>query len=337
MNDISNIYIINLDKDKDRLQNIKEQCNKQNLKEPIRIAGVYGKKLTYKERNEAASYMYSKIGSKSAIGCAMSHIKAWKTMVDNGDKNAIFLEDDAVLNSKFKEYFEKIYPTIPKDFNIVYLGCTVGCNINKKFNFEYPIIKLLIGKDYAKEVKKINNHVYVPSLPLALHGYLLSLEGAKYLLDKIKEDKITFHIDAQILKYIKDIPSYAINPELVKQSYKSNTTSNNVSSVYPCIINNMLEGKDEHDEPYNYKLTIDSHSIFDYGINTYTYLSLIIGLILGLSKINYSSILKVFIIFHIIEYLNKTYSAATFIKHTFVTYLLIYIGWTIGINFKTMF
>lgn len=326
---MDNIYIINLDKDTDRLKKTIKQCEKiKSINQPIRISGIYGKHLSKRELNNFVSPLYSKIGSSSAIGCSLSHIKAWKSMLKNNDDTALFLEDDVTINNNFMEYFSKIYPSIPKDYYIIYLGCTVGCSINKKYDIDYPISKILLGSNkYSKKVIKINDNVYTPSLPLALHGYILSKKGAEYLIKCIEKDKINSHIDAQIIKYIYDVPSYAIDPELIKQEDVDINTSNNINNQYPYIINNLLNFKDSHSIPFNYKLSIGHYEIFGQSINTYTYIIFIIGIIFY--KTPYKNILSVFILFHIIELYMSKYPINIFIKNSLSSLLTFSISYTI--------
>jgi len=342
INKIDNIYIINLKKDKDRLKSILKEVKKITDTDPIRIEGVYGKFLSQKELDSNCNYIYSKIGYRSAIGCSMSHIKAWKRMVKNKDKFALFLEDDAVINNNFKALFDNI--DIPDDFYIIYLGCTMGCNIDKNYSLTFPIIKSTLGTGITKKVKKINDNVFIPSLPLALHGYLLSNKGAKYLLKNMKKDKINGHIDAQILKYIYNVPTYAIDPQLIKQKDINISSSNNIKNTYPYLLTSLLSQRDENGIPLNYKLTIGSYDIFGYTINSITSFFVGIGVILGILskktkiKITETIINISFLIFSLLEFLiiyknlNQE-KFKSFLLNSVVSYCILIISYRITILF----
>lgn len=330
MKGIDNVYLINLDKDKDRLKSVLKECKKVG-KRPIRVPGIQGSKLTEKElKDNTSNYLFSVAGSKSAIGCAMSHIKAWETMIKNGDDSALFLEDDVVIDNNFKEKFSNIFKSVPKDYGIFYMGCSVGCNPLKKYAFEYSIVNLLL-KGYVKTVKAISNNVYIPALPLTAHGYILSKRGAKHLLNRVKKDKIYGHIDVQIVKYIYDIPSYAATPELIKQGNVDINTSNNSGTVnYPVIINKLLDNKDEHGVPTNYKLNIHVLDIGGVGVNGYLITTVIIGMIAGFIQINPTILFTTFIGLNIIEYYKADYNINEFMKHFSVYYIALYSSYMIS-------
>lgn len=300
MKHIDNIYIINLDKDTKRLQTTLSECKKisKHLK-PIRINGIYGKNLKTTDLIDKVSPVYSAIGLKSAIGCAMSHIKAWETLVENNDNSALFLEDDVVIDNNFIKKFNEL--KIPDDYYIVYLGCTGGCDIKKEYSLEYPIIKLFMGNGYSKKVVKINENIFSPSLPLALHGYILSRKGAEYLLNEVKKDKINSHIDAQILKYIYNVPSYSVSPQLIYQQNVELNTSNNISSNFPILINKFLSGNDKYNVPMNYKINIGLFQIGEYIVNGITFIMIFIGIMLGLTKVPIKYILIGIVVFFLLE------------------------------------
>jgi GR25 family glycosyltransferase involved in LPS biosynthesis len=261
-----------------------------------RIRGVEGKNCN--ELLEYQSSVYKNIMPSGAFGCGMSHIKAWETLVKNGDSYSLILEDDVILHKNFSEKFNKVKSKIPDDFYICYLGCHIGCNVSKKYELDYSVLSLFSQK-FKKRVIKINDDVFVPSLPLATHAYILSNKGARYLLECFKKDKLHFHVDAQILKYIYNVPSYALIEKLARQEEINIYTSNNTDNVkYPEIINSFLSFKDLDGVPMNYKLCIPHWNIYGFDINFYVYFFIFIGFVSGLLKKNPT---KLFIVFNIIE------------------------------------
>lgn len=335
MKEVDNIYIINLDKDKERLEktlNEVKKISKDALKKTNRVQGILGKDIDYRTNYDArntVSPLFSKIGSKSAIGCALSHIKAWRQMIKNGDETALFLEDDVDIEQDYELIFKNL--KIPNDFYIIYLGCTIGCDMNKDYSFEYPITKLFLGHDSAKRVKKINDNVFIPSLPLALHGYILSRKGAEYLLYNIEKDKIYEHIDAQIIKYIYRVPSYSVSPQLIKQQDVSMAGSNNVNNKYPTVLTNRLNMNDKYNIPFNYKITIGLYEILGYTVNMITFFMIVTGLLAGFLNVKALTVLYGFILFTILETYelyknNELYKCKkNFTINTFTSFFIIMI------------
>lgn len=326
-----NTYIINLDKDKERLSSVLKECKNVGINNPTRIQAVYGKELTKKELSENVSKVFSRIGLKSAIGCALSHLKAWKKMVKNGDEYALFLEDDIYFEKDFQRRIKDI--KVPEDFGIFYLGCVLGCDINKEYGVEFPFTKLVLGNGgkYVKKVEKINENVFVPSLPLALHGYILSRKAAVYLIENVEKDKIYHHIDAQILKYIYNIPSYSTTPQLILQKDVDVNTSNNINSGYPVIITKHLNDKDKYGVPMNYKMSVGIYDIFGYTINSITSFVVILGFLLGASKTPLKNVVSGFIIITALEAIENIRVGGSiskkFVTNTVVTMSLLYLSY----------
>ena len=81
----TNIFIINLDRSKDRLENIKENCKNANINF-IRWNAIDGSKLNINKlisNNQLDSNHKMMVG---AIGCSLSHISLWKYAI-NKNKN----------------------------------------------------------------------------------------------------------------------------------------------------------------------------------------------------------------------------------------------------------
>ena len=77
------IFVINLDRSTKRLQQIKSKLGTVPFE---RIQAIDGQKLTYDEIAKWTTTACRTIKcSKSIIGCAMSHIKAWQKVIDTDD------------------------------------------------------------------------------------------------------------------------------------------------------------------------------------------------------------------------------------------------------------
>lgn len=101
------------------------------------------------------------------VGCAVSHIKVWEKIVAKGLKRTLILEDDFHPNGQLNNLDEP-----PVEWDIAYLG------------------KSKIKKD-AKE-ESIGGSWVKPVASYCMHAYIVTLEGAKKLLNeyKIKQNLI---------------------------------------------------------------------------------------------------------------------------------------------------
>ena len=292
-------YIINMDKDTERLRKVKKQLDDYDISNYERIQGVNGKELTEVQLENATSKICKEYCIKSSIGCAMSHIKVYKKIVDNNDSSALILEDDVVFEDDFKSRLLKKTSDVPKDFDIVYIGCN---QCNKKGDIKS--IADLYSLTFKSKYENINESVFVPRMAFALHAYIVSNKGARKLLEMFERDKIYGHIDLQIQnereKY--DLKVYAIRPLLAYQDINITNTSSQTTS-YPCIVNKLFgDVYDEYRIPYSYSLLIPVYSIKGLKINGFNGLIMITSLVSGVTdKIWLMWLLCILYIYEMIE------------------------------------
>lgn len=129
---VDNVYVINMKKDKEKLNNMIIKCNKLNITFE-RIEGININKLTKKERNNNINNIFQLYATKSAIGCSLSHKKIYQDIINKKYKNALILEDDVYFTDNFYEILNNIYNDIPADYDILFLGCGGLCN-DKTYN-----------------------------------------------------------------------------------------------------------------------------------------------------------------------------------------------------------
>jgi len=268
-------YIINLDKDVKRLEKVIKQLTDYNITNYSRIPAVYGKDLSKDEIKEATSDFCNKFCTKSSIGCALSHIKAYKEILSNEDPYALILEDDVVFEDNFKDLVKEKLAMVPKDFDIVYLGCNL-CNSD-------DIIKSWVdiyGYSFDTKYEKVNEYIYSPKIALALHAYIVSNTGAKKLLEIFKNG-IYAHIDFQIQNARKELNVYAVSPLLAYQDLDANVS--NQASQYPTSIHKMLEGQyDEYRIPVSYHFTIPFYQVCGIELTAFNIILMFGGLLSGI-------------------------------------------------------
>lgn len=98
------IWLINLDRDTDRLANMKQQLDAMGLPY-IRFPAIYGKDhVDELSRNVDAAAYARNMGSPilpGKMGCYASHIAVWKEVIKSPFKIALILEDDVVFHEDF--------------------------------------------------------------------------------------------------------------------------------------------------------------------------------------------------------------------------------------------
>lgn len=311
MNNIINkTYVINLKHRKDRWNKIKDNFKDINIK-LTRWDAVYGADIPDDEIKKITTTFCNYICSPGMIGCWLSHKKIWENIVKNNEDNVLVLEDDAIPIDDFENIFVKKWKNIPKDFDIVYLGCGGSC---EKSSFINTMLYLLFGN---KDNKIINDDVIRPYFPLGTHAYIISNKGAKKLVNSEELDKIMYHIDFSLCRNIyskDDFKVYAIRENLIKQDTTSN--SDILNSTHPIIQNvgKQLKVTDIH--------TIESISSIQIAYNRH----------LGLSLTMYTSLM--FIISLIIGYIAGDILKYTYTSAIILIYLLELIIWRSNIDIK---
>ena len=223
---IYDIWVINLDKDTERWQNI--QSKTQHLKNIVhRWSATYGKDLT---RDQAQKYGVGYVVSLSrdfdkdgktdkitsanvgAIGCWISHKRLLTYLADqphHTNTAHLICEDDAEFPTDFmtgNDNWSKVSKHIPADWDMVFLG----------------IKKPIIGKDVAPGIKKMRTTYNKGNW--GAHAYLVRHGALKTkILPSIERmtDEIDVHYDIMSDHwniYICDPPTVRYNDELAAKS-----------------------------------------------------------------------------------------------------------------------
>ena len=121
------IYVINLDRSKDRLKNITKEMNDADLSF-IRWNAFDGSKLDFNKLIQQNVLNEKNKMMVGAIGCSMSHISLWKEAMKH-KKNILVFEDDIKIPKDFSKKLTLYLDQLPPKWDILYLGAS---NINGK-------------------------------------------------------------------------------------------------------------------------------------------------------------------------------------------------------------
>ncbi|ETN93429.1 Glycosyltransferase family 25 (LPS biosynthesis protein) [Gammaproteobacteria bacterium MOLA455] len=162
-------FVINLDKSQERLSRISARLGE--LEMPFeRVAAIYGADLNerqlksvYSESLNAKSYRRPL--SRAEVGCYMSHLKAWQTIVDRELACALIIEDDLVIDAELKGFIESLSHSTGS-WDIVKFYC-------RKKNPKIISRTAIDSRHDLCRFKKI---------PIGNLAQLITLDGAKKLL-----------------------------------------------------------------------------------------------------------------------------------------------------------
>jgi GR25 family glycosyltransferase involved in LPS biosynthesis len=212
------IYVINLDKDADRLEKMKKRLEPNEFK---RIKGIYGNEYDFS--NDDAVYFTCKyFCPKSVIGCALSHRLALKTFLETSEKEyLLLLEDDA--EPMTNDYIEKTEEGI------------------KNAPDNWDVVKLDWGKSILKPIESYFKKGFYNYYNACTTALIINRLGAKKILD----NKIYWHYDNDL--YFYGINIYNNPDKLFKQSWDIENDSNN-------RIKNMFTSDNQVLESLNFKI-----------------------------------------------------------------------------------
>jgi GR25 family glycosyltransferase involved in LPS biosynthesis len=184
------VYVLNLDRDMDRLNYMLQQIHFSDLRfdRLVRFPAIDGRTLQVRPLVTPLAYKEITDGDKNsfrdqhyqltrgAVGCYMSHVGIWKKIAEEDELTAIILEDDAIINPELKRTVTEFTQVVPKDWDILLIG--------------HMLRKYYKGKTYHKVVQFYG-----------LHCYVISAKGARNIL---KYDKL-MPLEKQVDSMLSDM------------------------------------------------------------------------------------------------------------------------------------
>ncbi len=207
---IDDIWVLNLDKDTERLKILMKQ--QPLLPQKInRWKATYGKE---EDRDRAAKDGVNHILSKSGdielnksnknvinipgeIGCWLSHkrlLRHLNTLDVSPNFGHLILEDDVLIDKDFLQKWDKIKLSIPGDWDFIYLGISniVGDRMNEH------VVKWKNSADWGN---------------YGTYAYIIRHRAIPHILDKL--NFMSAAIDAQYYNMLGGLNIYIIDPPLI--------------------------------------------------------------------------------------------------------------------------
>ena len=157
-------YVVNLEHEKERRNEITSQCNVAGLDFEL-IEAVNGMQLNH-TLISAVTYNYPNCGLTSGeIGCALSHLSIYSSMIANGIECALILEDDAFIQDDMTKLLIDIEQNISTSVPEVYL-LTENCIYN-------PLVK---------NNSITNGNFFRLAYGSCTHGYILNRKAAEAVI-----------------------------------------------------------------------------------------------------------------------------------------------------------
>ena len=240
---LRNVYVINLERSKDRLQHIDTNLKKFGIKYQ-RFNAVDGKKLSINEINNNVTTMcrYFRC-TRSVIGNGMSHVSLFKKIMTSKSPNKwhLVLEDDAEFTDETIKFLNELSNTtiVNEDNIFINLACHgILCKGT-------PVNTTSLNNDIIRQTtEEINNNLLEenPIYPYSTAAYLITKNTAKKLYDYFIENKIQSYGDMQIVRNVSKlgIKYYVTHNNIINLSTDSNTSTIASSGYKPLFLLNKL-------------------------------------------------------------------------------------------------
>jgi GR25 family glycosyltransferase involved in LPS biosynthesis len=224
------IYCINLNRRKDRWQNVSKLFKKHNLiVERFPACDGIPKDYKHAESLDEWNRPKSHKGKLNAgeIGCALSHKAIMKIISKKKYKSVLVLEDDVDFVQNLTAEFNKMIQYLPEDWDMLYIGG------NNK-----------IGHPAQKELEIVNKYYARTRLTLTTSSYAVRQTAVKKIRNLLKDEPFRMAIDTAYTKVqqMPDINAYVMRPSLAWQ-VASFSDIRNAYRDYSKIMKNNKTGR----------------------------------------------------------------------------------------------
>lgn len=180
------VFIVNLDADVERYQEISVHLEKTVNLNVRRIRAVPGSSLASTACDILTKTSGYNVG-KGALGCFLSHLHVWEIASSLDDPFVVILEDDARLRDL--EIFAKL--TLPDDADLVFCHDQL---VPGDGSAAADITFLEIEAGLVELVRS-------GSKAVGAFGYVLTPRGARLLVEAVRQDGCFGHVDWRLLRY----------------------------------------------------------------------------------------------------------------------------------------
>jgi GR25 family glycosyltransferase involved in LPS biosynthesis len=182
------VYLLNLKRNPSRLKTSTKRLAFAEI--PFEkfdaVDGSVMKKV-WEEFNKSNSYFTN----SGYLATSISHLSIYQDAISRGYKKILILEDDVRVNSNAQEIFEKVEPSIPINWDLIYLGyipLTDDC-----ISWNYNIID---ANSY------INTNFFLSKNLWGLFSYGISDSLMKEIID-IYNEKFPMEIDRYFVNFVQ--------------------------------------------------------------------------------------------------------------------------------------
>lgn len=214
------MFVINLDRRKDRYEEFSKRTEEAMLFDVKRFEAVDGNDLVWDDKlkklfpldvSTDQKRYESHRRSPGVIGCAMSHYKLWKKMLEettDPDEIWIIFEDDAQFTNNYLSRFYQYYDVLRKDkeWGVFYLGY-----IHSEYYYGDPIV----ANGCAIHLRG----GFIRKHGGGTFGYCIRRSAAEYYVNKIESEGMYRAVDWFMIDQFSNVKTYLSIPNLVTSDH----------------------------------------------------------------------------------------------------------------------
>lgn len=246
-------FVINLASATDRWAAVRSQLRRERV--PFtRVEGVVGKH----HRSDARVSPWCSVAcTDGVVGCALSHIEAWKAVLRSGAPVSLVMEDDVVLTRGFVPKLQECMAELDArvghhEWDVLLAGCFGMCehdgrSTNPVITALAPALRMITGNEACVRSPK----VFAPEFFWGMHCYAITRRGARNLLKHLS--KVWYHVDFQVSTL--PLRVYACNPKLAHQNgFSASFISTSSAPVALATVLSRFQDADQ--VPYDYYMAV---------------------------------------------------------------------------------
>jgi len=223
---VDKVFVINLDKDTERLASIDKQLRSCNVNYE-RFSGVLGKNIGFDPRLTPFCAQFCTDGIK---GCALSHRSIWEKALENKYETIMILEDDANLPPNFQERVRDVLQRVPGDWEVIFLGCRMFCQ-------DKYIVSQIGNRVLGVKAEEYDRDIHSVKGTIGAHAILYKQKFIQRVIDEPISTHFDIHVSQMVQKY--NVKAYGLHPELVNL-HEDNSLNSNLSDSFPPMLNYVL-------------------------------------------------------------------------------------------------
>jgi len=222
---IDKVYLINLDKDKERLLEVDKQLRQAKIPYE-RFPAILGSNISSDPR---LTKFCSNFCSDGIKGCALSHHTLWERAIANEYKTVMILEDDVQIPADINEKIDSLFLRVQDDWDILFVGCRFFCNDHHLTSKIGNRILQTVPIEHDNDIKRVKGSI-------GSHAIIYKTS----FLKKIINEPINNHIDLELNDWIHKYNAkvYGLYPEIIPLG--STHTKSTIADIYPPLLITLL-------------------------------------------------------------------------------------------------